>query len=90
MQLQGFDRGDQTQLSVGLTAPGKGNPAVMFSRCGNKLGGTWAFTLEEGSTWPECRLVFAPRSEMCADFSDLGFCLTFTGRAHRDASTHLQ
>lgn len=90
MQLQGFDGGDQTQPSLGLTSPGKGIPAVMFSRCGNKLGGTCAFILDERRTWSECLLVFAPRSEICADLSDLGFCLMFTGCAHRDASTHLQ
>lgn len=55
--------GDQTQLSPGLTALGKGNPALMFSRCGNRLGGAWAFSLEEGRAWLECLLVSAPGSK---------------------------
>lgn len=53
VQLRGFCCGEQTQLFLGLTSPRKGNPACdVFSRCGNKLGGAWAFSLEEGRTWP--------------------------------------
>lgn len=63
--------GDQTQLSPGLTALGKGNPAAMFSRCGNRLGGAWAFSLEEGRAWLESLLVSAPGSKTGADLSDL-------------------
>ena len=50
----------------------------------------WALSLEEGRTWPELLLVFAPGRGMRADFSDLGFRLLLTGRAHGDASAHLQ
>lgn len=43
---------------------------MAFSRCEKKLGGAWTSSLEEGRMWPECHLVFAPGSELCAHLSD--------------------
>lgn len=79
----------ERQLALGLTTLRKGNPAVAFSSCGHRLGGTWTCSLEEGRTWPECVLVLAPGSEMCANLSALGFRLYLTGCARGDASAHL-